>query len=240
MMLQILQKLRYNKKRYIMKDLYKKHEERFGKVTSRIYSACINLGVLNLHSFVYNDIKKRITPSSKAILDIGFGNGLILWRLAKDMKKRGIDLYGIDPSPEMLKIANERMAKNKYNVNLKLGSSRIIPFKQKFDIIYTSLSYHHWEKRESAVPYILSKLNRNGSFIIYEYDKDARTRFNLMHGHMISEEDFDSLSFKGFKKIIKKSQHIIIVEFKKLENLQTKNKKPLININKKIKNQKTK
>lgn len=220
-----------------MKDLYKKHEEKFGKITSRIYSACINMGVLNLHSFVYKDIKKRIISSSspKAILDIGFGNGLILWKLAGGMEKIRIDLYGIDPSPEMLKIAKERMAKYDYSANLKLGSSRIIPFKQKFDIIYTSLSYHHWEERESSIPYILSKLNKNGSFIIYEYDKDARTRFNLMHGHMISEEDFKDLSFKGFKKIVKKSQHIIIVEFKKTENLQAQNKKSQKIIDKKNK-----
>ncbi|MCL5106214.1 MAG: class I SAM-dependent methyltransferase [Candidatus Marsarchaeota archaeon] len=221
-----------------MKDLYEKNEERFGKITSRIYSACINTGVLKLHGFVYNDIKKRIAPSAKAILDIGFGNGLILWKLAKDMKKTsGARLYGIDPSPEMLKIAKNRMAKKKgYDVNLKLGSSRTIPFRQKFDIIYTSLSYHHWEKRESAIPYILSRLSRNGSFIIYEYDKDARTRFNLMHGHMISEEDFKGMAFKGFKKSVKKTQHIIIVEFKRSGNPRAQNKKQHKAGNKKIKN----
>jgi hypothetical protein len=51
---------------------------------------------------------------------------------------------------------------------------------------------------------------------------------------MISEEDFKDLSFKGFKKIVKKSQHIITVEFKKTENLQAQNKKSQKSVNKKI------
>lgn len=197
-----------------MRDLYKEHEEKFGRITSHIYSGFVNLGVLKLHDFVYKDIKKRINRSTKSILDIGFGNGLVLEKLAKDKAAGKIELYGIDPSTEMLKIAKGKSAKTGHKINLRLGSSRLIPFKKKFDIVYTSLSYHHWKDRESAIPYILKRINKNGSFIIYEYDKDARIEFRLMHGHMISKGDFKDLSFKGFRVKIRKSQHIISIEFK--------------------------
>ena len=203
-----------------MKDFYGEHEERFGKITSHLYSMCINSGVLSLHNFVYKDIKNYITQNTKSILDIGFGNGLILNKLANDEKFKNIKFYGLDPSPEMLKIAKNKLQKLKKKMFLKLGSSRIIPFKNKFDIIYTSLSYHHWEKREQAIPKILSKLNKNGLFVIYEYDKDARIKFNLLRGHMLSQDAFKDISFKGFKKIIKKKNHIIKIEFKQISTKQ--------------------
>lgn len=196
-------------------NLCKKDEEHFGKITSHLYSFVIDLNILKLHEFVYKDIIKNMKPNIKSILDIGCGNGLILKNLAKNKKVKNIDLYGIDPSEEMIKISESKFKKINKKVNLKLGSSRIIDFKIKFDVIYTSLSYHHWNNREKSIKYILDKLNKKGSFIIYEYDKDKKSFFNLGHNHMIGINQFKNIEFKGFKKNITKNQDIIKIEFKK-------------------------
>ncbi|MCL4383292.1 MAG: class I SAM-dependent methyltransferase [Candidatus Marsarchaeota archaeon] len=198
------------------KELYKKNEEHFGKITSHLYSFAVNLGFLKIHDFVYKDIIKNIKQNTKSILDIGCGNGLILKKLAEDKKTKNIRLYGIDPSEEMVKIAEKKLKKLNKKAVFKLGSSRLISFKRKFDIIYTTLSYHHWSKKEQAIPYILSKLNKNGSFIIYEYNKNIGNKFTLMQGHKIDENEFEKLDFKKFKKIIIKTQDIIKVEFKNI------------------------
>ncbi len=196
-------------------DLCEKNEEHFGKITSHLYSFAIDLGILKLHNFVSNDIIENINSNTKSILDIGCGNGLILKKIASNKKVNNISLYGIDPSEEMIKISKNKLKKMNKKVNLKLGSSRKINFKIKFDIIYTSLSYHHWNNREKSIKYILNKLNKKGSFIIYEYNKSKKSFFNLGHNHMMNKKEFKNIMFKGFKRNITQDQDIIKVEFKK-------------------------
>jgi SAM-dependent methyltransferase len=138
------------------------------------------------------------------------------------LRSREIELYGIDPSPYMLTLAKKKVGDSADNtelsdVYLSLGNSRLIPFHKKFDMIFSSLSFHHWKNREESIPYILTRLNENGEFAIYEYDRDALSFLRRMVAgkHALSTNDVKGLGFDGYKKTIELREPFIIVRFKK-------------------------
>jgi SAM-dependent methyltransferase len=155
------------------------------------------------------------------VLDIGCGVCDVLLRL----RGREIELYGIDPSPYMLTLAKKKIEDSDdtalSKVHLSLGNSRLIPFDQKFDMIFTSLSFHHWKNREECIPYILTRLNENGEFAIYEYDRDSLSflRRIIAGKHALSRNDVEALSFDGYQKTVEPSEPFIIVRFKKTGSL---------------------
>jgi len=194
-------------------------EENFGHIRSKLYALTLRWRS-KFVDFVANDVQ---SSNPRSVLDIGCGTGDVL----NQLRNRGIELYGIDPSPYMLKVAEEHIRQKhsgtKSNVHLSLGNSRHIPFNKKFDRIFSSISFHHWKNREKSIPYILSRLNSNGEFTIYEYDKDTLPVIHrtIVGKHSISELDVNHLAFDGYKKTIEHSASFIIVRFKKTQRSDT-------------------
>jgi SAM-dependent methyltransferase len=86
----------------------------------------------------------------KKILDFGCGTG-IYGRL---LTKKGAIVKGFDISKEMLEIAKEENPK----LDLREGSGYKIPFKEKFDIVLSSLTVHYlkdWNKMFKEVSRVL-------------------------------------------------------------------------------------
>lgn len=127
----------------------------------------------------------------------------------------------------MLKVAEKNLSKYSSEaeapVHLSLGSSRLIRFDKRFDIIFSSISFHHWEKRAECIPYVLSRLGGFGQFILYEYDRTALSRVRKMIAgkHALSERDVVELNFDGYKTIIEHNIPYLIVRFKKASESQT-------------------
>ncbi len=189
-------------------------EENFGCIRSKLYSLT-SPWRSRFVEFVANDVR---SSNPRSVLDIGCGTGDVLSRLLTQF--HGVKLYGIDPSPYMLKIAEEHsrhVSGTKSSVHLGLGNNRHIPFDNKFDRIFSSISFHHWKNREQSIPYILSRLTSNGEFTIYEYDKNALPviRRAIFRKHSISEFDVNELDFDGYKKRIEHSSSFIVIRFKK-------------------------
>ncbi len=71
-------------------------------------------------------------PSSgEKMLEVGIGTGLF----AVEFAKRGVEVFGIDPSEEMLKIAEQR------GFSVKVGTGENIPFEDNsFDIVLAMTS----------------------------------------------------------------------------------------------------
>jgi ubiquinone/menaquinone biosynthesis C-methylase UbiE len=188
-------------------------EESFGFVKSRLYALTARWR-RKFIEFVANDIKSR---NPKSVLDIGCGTGEILDKLTN----LGIELYGIDPSPFMLDLSKKRIRDSNptghFSVNLSLGNSRVIPFDRQFDLIFSYLSFHHWNDRDRNIPTILERLNENGEFRIYEYDRNAMSypRRLIMGKHALSENEVKEIKFNGYAERIEHTGSVIIVEFKK-------------------------
>ncbi len=69
----------------------------------------------------------------------------------------------------MIRIAKFK-SRNIKNIHFALGSSRHVPFKRKFDMICTVLSFHHWQKKSESLKYLSAFLEKGGEIRIYEYE----------------------------------------------------------------------
>ncbi len=196
-------------------SLYLKGEERFGPFTSRLYSKFSTTTSKRLYGILLEKIREY-HPSD--ILDVGCGPGDILSKIYGDFKDMGI--YGVDPSPNMVQIARKRVAKKGggQNVNIEVGSSRIVPFNRKFDMIITSFSYHHWMEQERSLDYLLGLLKESGRLIIFELNADGYPgKLPFVKKHSLSRHNASQIEFPGYGKEIEFSNdnRLIIVIFHK-------------------------
>lgn len=196
--------------------LCEKGEEKFGFFQSRIY-ALTSRARKKFYDFIIQDISS-INPV--CVLDIGCGAGEALIHFAQS--KPGVECFGIDPSPDILALAQKKARSSLSEdalrkLHFSLGSCRFIPFDKKFDLIFSSLSFHHWNNRERCVPPILEKLNEEGTFAIYEYSKDALPLFwrVLFKKHTLSAHDVKELNFERYEKKIEYGGRFLCVKFKK-------------------------
>ncbi|MGC8944001.1 MAG: class I SAM-dependent methyltransferase [Caldisericia bacterium] len=123
----------------------------------------IFLKYYNVLNFV---VKISNVKKSNKVLDIGTGTGNLLLKFLK----KGAQVIGLDPSKEMLKIANKKVKDNK-NAQLILIENPFlnIPFpKEYFNIVSSTYSFHHVEynKKEIAIKEMLRVLKNNGILII--------------------------------------------------------------------------
>ncbi len=194
-------------------DYYKKGEEKFGPFSSRMYAFGVSHSLKPLYDFIAKDVKK-IRP--KSVLDVGAGPGDLAVMIKKEVKNA--EVYCVDPSESMQRIAVRKFDRNKIEgINYKLGSSRYIPFKNRFDLIVTSISFHHWKEKEKGIRYLLGKLNKDGKLVVYEfcYDKLNNLQKKFIGKHSLSIEEAKKPHFKGYKKGIKTTGKIIVLYFEK-------------------------
>ena len=84
------------------------------------------------------------------LLNLGCGHGADFLPFAKDF-----ELYGIDFSDEMIKLARKYAGKFNYDVNLSVADIRYLPYQNEtFDHIIAVATYHHL-KRDGQLPALL-------------------------------------------------------------------------------------
>ncbi len=161
---------------------YLKGEERFGPVLSRLYRAFTPFG-MDYYRFVAKDL---LDSGADSFLDVGTGTGVIPSLIAG---KTDSKIYCADPSIDMVTIARRKNSAFA-NVIVSRGSSRYVPFKRKFGIIFSSLSYHHWARKADSLLYLSMFLKSSGEIRIYEYNLDKASLLSkvLASKHMSSAE----------------------------------------------------
>ncbi len=192
------------------KDFYLKGEERFGPLSSRLYSVFAVKGLAGMYSLAINDITRK---GAGRILEVGAGPGDLAVKLAEMMPES--EVYCIDPSKTMRDIGMKKIKKRGLNnMRYLLGSSRNVPLKLKFDVIFSTLSFHHWKDKSGSIAYLTKFLKPNGSIMIYEYDKDKlKTMPKLFMGaHALSRSDIENLHINpGYSiKTLKKGNFVVL------------------------------
>ncbi len=190
-------------------SLYLEGEEKFGVVSSCIYSKLVTPVLNRYYKIIVDDLySKKIGK----LLDIGSGPGKVAINLAKRMDSTKI--YCVDPSPSMIKLAKRNASKNGVGEKIifSIGSSREIPFDLKFDGIISSFSYHHWKDRDHALTKLADYLESGGFIYIYEYDNNGK----LKNSHGVREEEWENLKIDGFNKIIEHKSGMIILRLIKI------------------------
>lgn len=196
-------------------SLYLKGEEKFGLFTSMLYSGFSGIP----SSMVYRQVKKKIDEFGPfKVLDVGCGPADILLKIAADNST--VKLYGVDPSPHMVEIAGRKIRRNSLQdrVTIGLGSSRKVPFTEKFDLIISSFSFHHWKEQTGSLEYLLSLLGNSGRLVIFELNREKSPgRFPLVKKHSLSREFARNFNFPGFQTKVEFSEdsRIISLMFEK-------------------------
>ena len=96
----------------------------------------------------------------QSLLDIGCGTGFLIELL---QKQKTADYYGLDLSPEMLKIARAKLD----DVIFTEGSADNLPYEDNsFDIVTCIQSFHHYPYPEKAMREAYRVLKQGGLYIL--------------------------------------------------------------------------
>lgn len=107
-------------------------------------------------------------PENAEILDIGTGPGVLLAELAR--VRPDVRLTGIDLSADMVTAAQRNLAPYGDRAQARVGDVTDLPFADRsFDLIVSSLSLHHWDHPEAAVPQLARVLRPGGRVHIYDF-----------------------------------------------------------------------
>lgn len=140
----------------------------------------------------------------KNVLDIGFGNGYLLNKLAV---KEDTHFYGIEISEDMLKQAGKRNRKaiKDGRMSLHIGNVHQIPFEDSaFDFIYTVNTVYFWDDLEKGYLEIMRVLKEGGVFINVFYTKEwlDKLRYTKYDFHKYSQKEIrNGIKKIGFAKI---------------------------------------
>lgn len=96
----------------------------------------------------------------EAVLEIGFGTGYTLVEIAKSIGETG-KAYGIDITPEMVKLAKERLEREGLagRVELSEGDARNMPYNDNmFDAIYMACTLELFDTPD--IPEVLKEIKR--------------------------------------------------------------------------------
>ena len=106
-------------------------------------------------------IESMQLDKDKSALEIGIGTGRLAIKVAPMCK----DLCGIDVSEKTIKRATENLSICQ-NVRLICADFMSFEFNERFDVIYSSLTFMHIKDKHSAIQKIASLLNSGGIFVL--------------------------------------------------------------------------
>ncbi len=117
----------------------------------------------------------ELIPINKSfkVMDIGAGTGMVDIILSNFVK----EIYAFDLSEGMLKVFQEKLEKQGID-NIKIFKQDVINdgFEKKdFDLIITSMTFHHIENPEEALKKIVNYLKKDGYIAIIDLEKEDGT-----------------------------------------------------------------
>ncbi len=141
----------------------------------------------------YREVGEEVSSktSSARILDIGTGPGYVPLEIAR--RSQNLEIEAIDISPAMVRIAskNAKDADLSEHVQFQYGSAASIPFGDGyFDLIISTLSFHHWAQPKQCLKEINRVLKNGGEAWIYDLRRDvtreARAELTSRYGWFLS------------------------------------------------------
>jgi len=141
--------------------------------------------------------------SVQAVLDVGCGTGQLLRRL--DRRFPYAELVGVDPALGMVKQAQASRAD--HHIGFVNGSVEKLPFPDAhFDLVLTTLSFHHWADQQLGLHEIRRVLRGGGLFVLTDIlaarwlrwllarrPSEGRFSSSIVLDRMLEDEDFRSI-----------------------------------------------
>lgn len=108
-------------------------------------------------------------PPDARILDLGCGTGQLAARLAQWVPRGTV--CGVDPAEEMIRVA--RRGYRRKNLSFEVGSSHVIPADAgAFDIVVSTISFHHWARPAESLRDIARVLRPGGRLLVLDFCRD--------------------------------------------------------------------
>lgn len=194
-------------------NVNKEDKVEFGPLLSRVYSffATRTSGHRKIYTKIVEDIV-QLNPSS--ILEIGCGPGIVSAMIAQRLPE--VTITCVDPSPTMIDIANRRFEKFSLTDRVRgvVGNSADTSVQGRFDVIFSSISFHHWTDPDTDLANIVSTHLGNVSMIIYEHLIKSPSKEGA-HRHGLSVDHVKKMEISGTEKSYEVYNDLIIVTFKK-------------------------
>lgn len=180
---------------------------------------CLIMNLIN-KSMYKSTAKTLYLAKNSAALDVGYGNGYLIKKL---YKKYSCNLYGIDISGDMQKLALKKNRKGVADgkINLTVGDCCNLPYSDDtFDAVTTVNTVYFWEDIKQGLSEIFRVLKAGGKFINAVYSQEwlkklaytekgfhfftQETLINVGYEVGFSEVDINKISEKSFSVIYKK------------------------------------
>jgi ubiquinone/menaquinone biosynthesis C-methylase UbiE len=139
----------------------------FSGRSSRVYDVTARRVLRRMYRRLAADVA-RIAPDGAAVLDVGTGPGVLLVELAT--RRPDLTLTGVDLSADMVAAATRNLKPYGERASAQVGDVTSLPFPDRtFDLVVSSLSLHHWDDPEAAVPELARVLKPGGRVVIYDF-----------------------------------------------------------------------
>jgi len=134
---------------------------------SRLYNVVATRLLRGVYRRLAQDVAE-VAPEGAAVLDVGTGPGVLLAELARlrpDLRVTGVYL-----SPDMITAARRNLTPYGARATAQVGDVTNLPLADRsFDLIVSSLSLHHWDDPQAAIPELARVLRPGGRAYIYDF-----------------------------------------------------------------------
>ena len=124
-------------------------------------------------------VKKTNVSKTDIVLDVATGTGDVAFNLAPHVNH----VTGLDIASEMIKIADQKKDKKKYdNINFLVGDGEKLPFEDKsFDVVTISFGFRNIAHQEIALAEFNRVLKDNGKLLILEFSQPKSKFFGMLY-----------------------------------------------------------
>lgn len=124
------------------------------------------------------DVALRCAPAPGRVLDVGCGTGSLVRRLA--LRCPGaVELEGVDPAPGMVEVATG--AADDRRVHFSVGFAERLPYPDaSFDLVLSTVSFHHWEDQEAGLRECARVLAPGGHLVLTDFFSVASLSMRLL------------------------------------------------------------
>lgn len=123
---------------------------------------------------MYRGVLRDIRSLAKGerLLEMGAGPGFLAMMVAGEVP--GSTITAVDLSADMITVAGEYIEKSGMTGRIRyiagdVGDAAFMEGLGKFDLIYTTLSLHHWESPEMSIQNLWNAVADGGALYIYDF-----------------------------------------------------------------------
>ena len=117
-------------------------------------------------------------PAPASVLDVGCGTGRLLRAAAT--RWPGVQLTGVDPAEGMVNVARRLTP----DATILRGLAESLPLPDaSVDLVFSTLSFHHWRDHAAGVREIARVLRPGGHFILADFAPPRALAWLGLHEH---------------------------------------------------------